>query len=142
MFLIFASSVYFVSLVMFDMLTCIQEITVNTIAKSFAVVSLLLVPVVSLADIDCRRPIKRIFTGHTDTTSKIHIEYSDGYAPAAMRLLYVNNDEEVVNRTLQLLLAGPLSGRHVVSRYAGGLDGSEASCTPRSIQALIAAWIE
>lgn len=114
----------------------------NNIAKMFAVVSLVLMPVISIADIDCRRPVKKIFTGHSPTTSKIHVEYGDGYAPAAMRLPYVNNDEEVVNRTLQLLLAGHLSGRHIISRYSGGLDGSMPSCTPSSTQALVAAWIE
>lgn len=118
------------------------EIAVNNVAKMFAVVSLLVAPAVSVADVDCRRPIKKIFTGHTPTSSKIHIEYGDGYAPAAMRLAYVNNDEEVVNRTLQLLLAGHLSGRHIVSRYVAGLDGSAPSCTPSSTQALVAAWIE
>lgn len=92
--------------------------------------------------IDCKRPVKRIFTGYTETTSKIHVEYSDGYAAAAMRMQFIGNDEEVVNRTLGMLLAGHMSGRTLYSRYISGLDGSEPSCTPSTNQALVAVWVE
>ena len=92
--------------------------------------------------VDCARPIKKIFTGYSASTSKIHIEYSDGYAGALVRLQFVGNDEKAVDRILSVLMAGHLSGKVIHSRYETGVDGSAPSCTPATTQALSAVWIE
>ena len=91
---------------------------------------------------ECKRPIKKIFTGYTASTSKIHIEHGDGHDSSVVRLSHVNNDEKIVDRILSVLLAAHLAGRDVTFRYAQGLDGSPASCQPTVDQLTQAVWLE
>ena len=86
---------------------------------------------------ECTRPIERIFTGYTSTTSKIHIEHGDGFAASIVRLPYVNNDEKIVDRILSVLMAAHMAGRSVKFRYAQG----DAVCRPQGVQPISAVWL-
>jgi len=88
---------------------------------------------------DCTRPIQSVWTGYDG--ARIYIKYSDGFSGAAMSLDYVNNDEQVVNRTLAAILAAQLAGRTVTFRYDAGQDGSPATCTPGVAQKLSGVWV-
>jgi|GEM_PF-5235883 len=90
---------------------------------------------------ECNRPIKRIFTGFTTTTSKIHIEHGDGYQPSVVRLPQVNNDEKIVDRILSVVLAAHLSKTPVTFRYASTISGKPATCKPIEGQYIQAVWI-
>jgi hypothetical protein len=111
----------------------IRKITVSVL--------ILLVSQQALAT-QCKRPIKKIFTGYTASTSKIHVDHGDGYAASVVRLPHVNNDEKIVDRILSVLLAAHLGGREVTFRYSQGEDGSAASCSPTVSQLTQAVWIE
>lgn len=89
--------------------------------------------------LDCARPIARVFSGYDG--NKIYVIYSDGFANAGMNLSDVDNDEQVVNRTLAIILSGHLAERTITFRYAAGQDGSAASCTPTVTQRLVGAWV-
>lgn len=92
---------------------------------------------------ECKRPIKRIFTGYSSSTSKIHIDHGDGYKASVVQLPYVNNDDKIVDRILSTLLAAHMGGRPVIFRYLKGADGSEASCESTTTnQITLAVWIE
>ena len=95
-----------------------------------------------LAQIECKRPIKKIFTGYTTSTSKIHVEHGDGYSASVVRLPYVNNDEKHVDRILSVLLAAKMGGKEVSFRYLKGEDDTAASCTPKVSQITQAVWLE
>jgi len=90
----------------------------------------------------CDRPIGRIFTGYTLSTSKIHIEHDDGFSASIVRLPYVNNDEKIVDRILSVLLAAKMGRKEVRFRYLKGEDDSVASCTPKVSQILEAVWLK
>lgn len=89
----------------------------------------------------CNRPIEKIFTGYTTSTSKIHVEHGDGYAASVVRLPFVNNDEKIVDRILSVLLTAHMAGRQVTFRYAEDLNGGSGSCTPSVNQIVEAVWI-
>jgi hypothetical protein len=91
------------------------------------------------ASIDCVRTVYRVWSG--SDPNQVFVEYTDGFASAAMALAYVNNDQSVVNRTLSIILAGTLAGRTISFRYLEGVDGSPASCSPTVYQKLIGAWV-
>ena len=91
---------------------------------------------------ECKRPIKRIFTGYTASTSKIHVEHGDGYRASVVRLSAVNNDEKIVDRILSVLLSAHMGGKEVTFRYLKGVDNSEASCTASVSQLTEAVWLE
>ena len=96
--------------------------------------------------LECFRPIERIFTGYTVSTSKIHIDHGDGYAASVVRLRYVNNDEKIVDRLLTVILTAHMTGKGdkgIWFRYASGVDGSEPSCKSTGVmQAVEAVWLD
>ena len=110
--------------------------------KNITVAALFLFFSQSVFAIECTRPIKRIFTGYTTSTSKIHVEHGDGYAASVVRLPYVNNDEKIVDRILSVLLAAHMGGKQITFRYLQGDNGSEASCTPSVSQITQAVWLK
>ena len=73
--------------------------------------------------------------------AKIYVRYADGYGDAAMSLAYVNNDEQVIKRTLAAILSAHLSGRSLTFRYVEGQDRSAQSCTPTVTQKLTGVWV-
>jgi hypothetical protein len=96
----------------------------------------------SVFSAECDRPIDRIFTGYTPSTSKIHIEHGDGFSASVVRLPYINNDEKIVDRILSVLLAAKMGEKDVRFRYLKGEDNSAASCTPEVSQILQAVWLK
>ena len=90
-------------------------------------------------DIDCVRPIKSIRTAAMDYT--LYVIHGDGYANSGMQLTNVENDNEVINRTLSLLLTAHISGKVAIFRYVD-TNGAEATCTPSATQQFIGAFIE
>jgi len=92
--------------------------------------------------VECERPIKRIFTGYSASTSKIHIEHSDGYAASIVKLPFVNNDEKIVDRMLSTILSAHMGQKEITFRYLKGEDGSASSCKPTVSQITQAVWIE
>lgn len=88
----------------------------------------------SYSVVECERPIEKIWTG--DDPHKLYVVHGDSYAPSGMRLEDVG-DNEIINRTLSILLAAHISGKRSVFRYANG-----SSCTPTSAQQIIGVWIE
>ena len=94
------------------------------------------------ASLDCKRPIKKIFTGYTPSQSKIHVEHSDGHGPSIVRLSSVNNDEKNVDRILSVLLAAHMGKREVTFRYVTGVDGNSPNCSSSVSQLTEAVWLE
>ena len=92
--------------------------------------------------VECKRSIKRIFTGYTPSTSKIHIEHGDGFSASIVRLPYVNNDEKNVDRILSVLLSAKMGGKEITFRYLKGEDDTPSSCEPKVNQILEAVWLE
>lgn len=91
------------------------------------------------ADVDCTRPVSRVWSGNNGY--QIYVMFSDGKSPAGMMLADAANDQAVINRTLSVILAGHVSGRPVTLRYTVGSDGSVATCAPAVLQRFSGAWI-
>lgn len=89
--------------------------------------------------VDCIRPIKSIRTASMD--NKLYVIHGDAYANSGMQLANVGNDNEVINRTLSLLLSAHLSGKVATFRYID-TNGAAATCTPSATQQFIGAFIE
>ena len=89
--------------------------------------------------LDCTRPIKSIRTAAMD--NKVYVIHDDGFANSGMQLQNVGNDNEVINRTLSLLLTAHVSGKTVKFRYIT-TNGNAATCTPSATQQFVGAFIE
>ncbi len=50
-------------------------------------------------------------------------------------------DQQILNRTLGVMLAGYIAGKTVTIRYSGGVDGSPPSCTPATWQRITGAFV-
>jgi len=107
--------------------------------KKIILLALFFISCNSYAYKDCDRPVKRLWSG--DSPNKIYVTYTDGFADAGMKLEYVNNDEQIVSRTLSIIMAGAMGGKSIRFRYSEGTDESAATCTPTVDQKLIGAWL-
>lgn len=90
------------------------------------------------AAIDCQKPIERIYAGH----DVLFVMHGNGYSWSRMRIDYVDNDQEVLNRTLSMMLTAKASGETLIFRYTEGIDGSPASCTNNIKQKFVGVWIK
>jgi hypothetical protein len=91
----------------------------------------------SFAVVECKRPISKVWSGND--ANKIYVIHGDGYGGGSgMNLASADNDNNIINRTLSMILAGHMASKQVIFRYQ---DGS--SCTPSSgTQQFIGVWVE
>src|SRR6266705_866074 len=118
-----------------------KENTMNVIGKIAAGTVLLLTSLSALGDIDCTRPISGIFTANNGNACNIYVEYKDGFSAACMTYADPGTDQQILNRTLGVMLAGYIAGKTVTIRYSGGVDGSPPSCTPTTWQRITGAFV-
>ncbi len=70
-------------------------------------------------------PLRRVWAGYDG--ARIYVQFDDGYSDAVMNLADVASDEQIVNRSLAMLVAAVTAGRPVTLRYISGQDGSSGN---------------
>ena len=105
--------------------------------KLITFTSLVAFSIASQAQVNCVRPIKSIATSATT----IDIDHGDGYQRSVMSLNWNDNDQDLMSRTLSIVLAASLAGKDVRFTYSSAHNGTGASCKPVLIQKLTSVQI-